>query len=182
LLSPDTPVVSRNSCCLQILMFTPRYSRFLQILLSSQDTLVFPNTPFKLGKCWKCDIQILFNLAILFRAFWFSCSQRPLNYLAFQSFEWMSKWLLLNANSAIFQLYHGENKLIFNEMMMRSAFVLDQHAFLVVLFHWNNSPRVDMSLHSHTLFGFRANQSLLILLNAACLAEKQQIPILLFLV
>ena len=25
------------------------------------------------------------------------------------------------ANSAIFQLYHGENKLIFNEMMMRSA-------------------------------------------------------------
>ena len=26
-----------------------------------------------------------------------------------------------NANSAIFQLYHGENKLIFNEMMMRSA-------------------------------------------------------------
>jgi hypothetical protein len=26
-----------------------------------------------------------------------------------------------NANSAIFQLYHGENKLIFSEMMMRSA-------------------------------------------------------------
>jgi len=28
---------------------------------------------------------------------------------------------LFNANSAIFQLYHGENKLIFNEMMMRPA-------------------------------------------------------------
>jgi hypothetical protein len=28
---------------------------------------------------------------------------------------------LFNANSAIFQLDHGENKLIFNEMMMRSA-------------------------------------------------------------
>jgi hypothetical protein len=27
--------------------------------------------------------------------------------------------MLLNANSAIFQLYHGENLLIFNEMMMR---------------------------------------------------------------
>jgi hypothetical protein len=26
------------------------------------------------------------------------------------------------ANSAIDQLYHGENKLIFNEMMMRAAF------------------------------------------------------------
>jgi hypothetical protein len=33
----------------------------------------------------------------------------------------VSEWLLLNANSAIFQLYHGENKLIFNEMMMMSA-------------------------------------------------------------
>jgi hypothetical protein len=33
----------------------------------------------------------------------------------------MSEWLLFNANWAIFQLYHGENKLIFNEMMMRSA-------------------------------------------------------------
>jgi hypothetical protein len=29
--------------------------------------------------------------------------------------------LLFNANSAILQLHHGENKLIFNEMMMRSA-------------------------------------------------------------
>ena len=32
------------------------------------------------------------------------------------------EWLLLNANSAIFQLYHGENKLVLNEMMMGSAF------------------------------------------------------------
>jgi hypothetical protein len=28
----------------------------------------------------------------------------------------MSKWLLFNA-----KLYHGENKLMFNEMMIRSA-------------------------------------------------------------
>jgi len=28
---------------------------------------------------------------------------------------------LFKANLAIFQLYHGENKLTFNEMMMRSA-------------------------------------------------------------
>ena len=33
----------------------------------------------------------------------------------------VSELLLFNANSAIFQLYHGENKLIFNDMMMRSA-------------------------------------------------------------
>ena len=31
----------------------------------------------------------------------------------------MSEWLLINANSAICQLYLGENKLIFNEMMTR---------------------------------------------------------------
>ena len=49
-------------------------------------------------------------------------------------------------------------------------FVLDQRAeldFFIVLAHWN----------SDTLFWFRANQSLLLLLNAASLAEKQQIPI-----
>jgi len=28
---------------------------------------------------------------------------------------------LFKVNSAIFQLYHGESKLIFNEMMMKSA-------------------------------------------------------------
>jgi hypothetical protein len=33
----------------------------------------------------------------------------------------VSERLLFNANSAIFQLCHGENKLFFNEMMMRSA-------------------------------------------------------------
>ena len=32
-----------------------------------------------------------------------------------------SEWVIFNANSAIFQLYHGVTKLIFNEMMMRSA-------------------------------------------------------------
>jgi hypothetical protein len=42
----------------------------------------------------------------------------------------------------------------------------------------DNSHWVDMSLHSDTLFWFRANQSLLFLLNAAFLAKKQQIPIL----
>ena len=40
----------------------------------------------------------------------------------------VSEWLLFNANSAaIFQLYHGENKLIFNDEV---HFVLDQHAEL----------------------------------------------------
>ena len=33
----------------------------------------------------------------------------------------VSEWLLFYTNSAILQLYHGENRLLFNEMMMRSA-------------------------------------------------------------
>jgi hypothetical protein len=32
-----------------------------------------------------------------------------------------SEWLLFNANSAIFQLHYGENKLTINEMMIRFA-------------------------------------------------------------
>jgi hypothetical protein len=59
------------------------------------------------------------------------------------------------------------------------CFVLNQHAELD--FHSASSlkqqSRIDMSLHSDTLFWFRANQSLLLLLNAVWLAEKQKIPI-----
>ena len=47
-----------------------------------------------------------------------------------------------------------------------------------MLAHWNDSPRVDMSLHLDTLFWFGANQSLFFLINVE--AEKQQIPILVF--
>jgi hypothetical protein len=38
-----------------------------------------------------------------------------------RKYNGVSEWLLFNANSAIFQLYHGENKLIFSEMMMKFA-------------------------------------------------------------
>ena len=34
--------------------------------------------------------------------------------------------MLLNTNSQLFKLYHGENKLMFNEMMVR--FALDKQA------------------------------------------------------
>jgi len=69
---------------------------------------------------------------------------------------------------------------ILKEMMMMSKLYKTNTLswIFIVLAHWNNSPWVDMSLHSDTLFWFRANQSLLLFLSAACLAEKQQIPIL----
>jgi hypothetical protein len=81
---------------------------------------------------------------------------------------------MLSANSAMFQLYHGEHKIVFNEMMMRSA--LSQTNTLIWMFivpaHWKKtSPRMNMSPHWDTLASFRANQSLLFLLNVVCLAE-----------
>ena len=66
-------------------------------------------------------------------------------------------------------------KLIFNEMMMGSAlFYTNTLSWIVkVLAHWNNSLQVDKLLHSNTLFWFRATKPSLLLLNAACLAEKR---------
>ena len=57
-------------------------------------------------------------------------------------------------------------------------FVLDQHAEydFYIASSLKQQSRVDMSLHTDTLFWFGANQSLLFLLNAAYLAEEQQIP------
>ena len=46
---------------------------------------------------------------------------------------------------------------------------------VVFLAHWNNNLRVDMSPHLNILTWFWANQSLLLLLNAAYLDEKHVI-------
>ena len=86
----------------------------------------------------------------------------------------MSEWLLFNANSAIFQHYHSENILLFLWRWW-CPFCTRLSWLFIVLAHWNNSPRIDMSLHSDTLFWFTANQSLLFLLSATCLEEKHQI-------
>ena len=86
--------------------------------------------------------------------------------------EWVSEWRQFSNLSAISwrkQVYHQ-----WDDDEVRC--VLDQHAELdfIVLAHRNNSLWVDMTLHSDTLFWFRANQPLLFLLHAACLVEKQQ--------
>jgi len=72
---------------------------------------------------------------------------------------------LFNVNSAIFQLYHGENKFIFNEMMMSA---------LLDFYCASSLKQQSADRHVAPL----RNQSLPFLLNATCLAEKQQIPIL----
>ena len=92
--------------------------------------------------------------------------------------------LRMSRQSLWYKSHFSENKLIFNEMIMRSALNKTNTLSLVfiVLTHWYNSPLIDLSPHSDTLSGFRVNQSLLFLHNAVCLVEKQQTPILQFLV
>jgi hypothetical protein len=72
---------------------------------------------------------------------------------------------MFNTRWAIFQLYHDENKLYIGDVM--STFALYSTKNLTCIFtaysiHWNNSPRVDKSLHSYRWSWFRAIQYLLL--------------------
>ena len=75
-----------------------------------------------------------------------------------------------NTYSAIFQPYHGKN----NKIMMRSPlYKTNMHSWIfIVLARRNNSPWIDKSPHSDTLFWFWANHSLFFLHNAVCLATN----------
>ena len=84
-------------------------------------------------------------------------------YLYFYVIYWVNKWLLLDANSVINLVYLGENKLLFDEMMVGFGLCLTNTLdwTCIVLAHRNNSPRIDMWVNTDTLFWFRTNQSLL---------------------
>ena len=88
------------------------------------------------------------------------------------SFTAKSEGLLFNAKWAIFQPYHDETKLhsmiwwcpLWTRPSLGGIFIM--------LPHINNSPQVDMLLHSDTLFRFWANQSLVLLLNVVCFSGE----------
>ena len=63
----------------------------------------------------------------------------------------LSEWLLFNFTWSIFQLCYGENKMV---MMSALYHTTTLSWSLIVLVLWNNSPRVDMLLHSDTLSWF----------------------------
>ena len=93
-------------------------------------------------------------------------------------YEWVRD-CCLTPNGQCFSCIMARTSYIHRDNDVR--FVPDQHAsswIFIVPAHWNNSPRVDMSLHTDTLSWFRVNPSMLFLLNVACLAEKRQSPIL----
>ena len=70
-------------------------------------------------------------------------------------------WLLFNTKWTIVQLYMARRSYTINEMMMITTLYSTNTLSLIfiVLTLWNNSPWVDMSLHSDTLSWFRANQT-----------------------
>ena len=81
--------------------------------------------------------------------------------------RWVSKWVVVvKCQVSFFQEYHGENKLIFNEMMMTDEvfFVVDQHEefdFYSTRYNWHKRPLVDFAPHD-TLSWFQVNQFLLL--------------------
>ena len=85
-----------------------------------------------------------------------------------------SEWLLCNANSAPFSAISWREQVSFQWDDDEVCFVLDQHAELDFSYSARslNQQNADISLHSDIIFWFRANQSLLFLINAVCLAEK----------
>jgi hypothetical protein len=68
------------------------------------------------------------------------------------------------------KLYHDENRLIVIAMMVRSTLYKTNtlSCILIVLVHWNNSPRVYMSLHSEILLKVALNTTGLTLMNHVC--------------
>jgi len=89
--------------------------------------------------------------------------------------EWVIEWLLFMPNYAAIL---RQEQVTLDQMMFTLYKTNTLIWIFIALVHWNNSLRADMLLHLDILSSFRANQSLLLLYNAACLTEKQQIPIL----
>jgi hypothetical protein len=93
--------------------------------------------------------------------------------------EWVSEWVLFNPN---FSAISWREQVSFQWDDDEVHFVQDQHAELdfysVSSVKQQSAGRHVVPLGHNSLFWFRADQSLLFLLNAACLAENVQIPIL----
>jgi hypothetical protein len=90
----------------------------------------------------------------------------------------VTEWLLFNAWWFFFSYVTMRTIRILTRWSWFPLFTGPIWIVYILLSPWNNSSRVDMWPHSDTLSWFRAiNSFLLLLINAACLVEKQHIPI-----
>ena len=62
----------------------------------------------------------IIKIARLVLKTWLKLCEIIVSTLQMENFNDYNQWLLFN--SAIFQLYHGENKLTFNKMMMSALY------------------------------------------------------------
>jgi hypothetical protein len=91
----------------------------------------------------------------------------------------VNEWLLFNANSAIVLAISWREQVNFQWDDDEVRFVLDQHAELYV-YSASSLRQQSADRHVAPLSWFRANQSMLFLLNAACLTEKTNTKFIVF--
>ena len=106
--------------------------------------------------------------------FLFKISMKYLSRKQLINLLWVSnKWLLFNTEQAIFHLQCilWQDQVTFQWDEDDSLFVPDKTLSWIF-------KVLNMSLYSDTLSWFWGNQSMLLLLEAVCIAQKQQIPIL----
>jgi hypothetical protein len=118
-------------------------------------------------------IHLLYSIQIYLTVLDF-CNRKLLNVIS----EWV-KWLLFNVKWVIFHLYHNENKLRFKLIDDDDdvRIVLDKHDKLDFYSAGSlNQQSVDRHVTpiEHTIL---IPSQPLLLHNAACLTEKQHIPI-----
>ena len=98
---------------------------------------------------WPLCCLFFFDIQILIATLVSSNSSKTIQSIQYCIKKSLSEWLLLNANSStIFQLYHGENKLIFNEMMMRSLCTRSTR-LVVFYFIYSDSSLKQQSAYRH---------------------------------
>ena len=124
-------IVHACNQCNQMAISLPTWCPLsLSLSLSLSPSLSLPVT-YTNDRCFLFSGLLLFCICLLSVVWSFYMYRHKLSQNLFNSatfcvpvprwYEWVSAWLLVIANSAIFQLYHGENKLIINEMMMWST-------------------------------------------------------------
>ena len=122
--------------CWKLPKFLSYLSMFTISVVLCQNFILFMDNSWKYASIYKFIDNIFHFISLPFYIILFFVNEKIWNKIILLLEVWKylhhsflvnvhtkkgNEWLLFNAISAIFQLYHGENKLIIDEMMMRSA-------------------------------------------------------------
>ena len=144
--------------CFHIIFFFQNY-RFLDLLhvLCVCDNVAIPNNQSYIVKKWLQTEQVFIYKIILQMLCWINYFNYAINkYIIRETFQFVifssSELVLFNVKWAIFQLYHGENNLHFDEMKMMSDLYQTNtiSSIFIVVDQSSNRPQRDMSPDSDT--------------------------------